>query len=169
MIKRHYKREISYLLNTFLRHTEVKKKQTFGRSDKRMTQIFIVLSDTAICAWGFSIQQSHGNFERSGSRICFFFCGSMCVTLIHAYGGVLRSTHAPQRNEARMSDSPLSHMGKVEEKPFVLSLHGANSITNESLARFAAAMLIYYSRRFRLGSPTAATLDVLPHWSSCQL
>jgi hypothetical protein len=87
MIKRHYKREISYLLNTFLRPTEVKKKQTFGRSDKRMTQIFIVLSDTANLRMGVLAPASafnHGNFEQSGSRICFFFFAYMCVTLIHA-------------------------------------------------------------------------------------
>jgi hypothetical protein len=138
-----------------------------------MTQIFRLLSETASWTWGFHapasglIQQSHGNFVQSGVKIYYFFCLAHVRNLIHAHGGVLRFTHSPHSNDTRMLLHSYRILTRLSRKSVVLSLHHADLITNESLAA-AATMLTYCSRRFRRCSPTAATIDVLLHWSSRQ-
>jgi hypothetical protein len=106
-------------------------------------------------------------FNKVGVEISYFFCPLHARNLIHAHSGVLRSTHSPYSNDARTALRPYRILTRLSRKSVVLSMHHADSITNQSLAA-AAAMLIYYSRRFKRWSPTAATLDVLLYWSRCQ-
>lgn len=148
MIKRYYKREVGYVMNSFRCLPGERKKQTLWSPDERMTQNLQALVRSRNWARGFMSpastlsQQCHGNFEQSGSRNSLLFLREHACSLIHVDSGVLRSTQASKRKEARTPPHSYRILTRLDRKG-CRSYHCMmqTSITNALLAA-AAVMLI---------------------------
>jgi hypothetical protein len=113
MIKRHYKREISFSLIPFLRLTEAEKKHILRCPGERMTSNFQTFVRNRKLSMGVSCSGIEFNptnlmeiLNKVGMEIYYFFSPAHMCTLIHAYSGALRSTHSPHSNDVRTSLNP---------------------------------------------------------------